>query len=758
MHTAPTPKNRLPHMELIRAGGRHVCNGNRRTSILALAVLLTLVLGARFAPNLQASLDVPTSYDVLIKGAQTIGGQVYEPRFPEVARCSNGDLLVVYYWNNVHVGVGSYGTIWITRSTNDGASWGTPTLLVDHSADGYDARDPNISVMSDGTVTMTYFKKVPGSVPENKGVFFIKSSNHGVTWTAPVQIVSNAATTASVVEANGAWLAPVYQVGGPVVSVFKSTNSGSSWSSQGTIINGGADESAAMYAGGNTLYSLVRYRGWISKSTDNGATWTSVDMARPEVHAPHALKLANDKFFVTWCRPNANNGNRVVEGRMFYPEYGWWSNGSRLIYNSTASNVFDMGYPSSVYLPDTDELFTVYYDVERGICAGTYTSMSDWSRPFNYLDTFESDATGAVPPAYVEVSGSARVSSAKAYTGSKSLRIHDNSSSALTSVAKVAKSDTAVSYEFKLHPNLPNGCYISLASGGNANSNVIFHLRISSSGNLHWYNGSTYTALSGASVILNSWNTVRIDASNTDSALVTVNGTVAGTAGKWNTHGTIDRIRFTSHSTTGVGDDIYVDNLQRTDYVNNFDRDTLGNVPANFVEVAASARVSNLQAYSGSNSLRIHDTSSSVLSSVVKTSNAGAFKTVEFKVKPVTLAQGFYISLGSGGNDNASMAFHIRVNNSGALSCYGYNDDNGGVLEYKNMSGASLALNAWNTVRIISLDMGHCAVFVNGVLAGYGYDWNTKTSIDRVRFTSYSSAGVGDDFYIDDLVFSNKYQ
>jgi len=92
--------------------------------------------------------------------------------------------------------------------------------------------------------------------------------------------------------------------------------------------------------------------------------------------------------------------------------------------------------------------------------------------------------------------------------------------------------------------------------------NGVFHIMISSDGSLKYYNGSTWILISGAgTVTFNTWNKIHINAVSTTSANVYVNDVLKGTAGKWNTFSTMDRIRFLSGSTAGTGDDFYVDNV-----------------------------------------------------------------------------------------------------------------------------------------------------------------------------------------------------
>jgi hypothetical protein len=72
-------------------------------------------------------------------------------------------------------------SIWIYRSTNGGATWGTPTYLC-ACPKVKGQFDPLIEVDGNGTVYAVWMNDF------NPGVVFAKSADHGATWSAPVPL------------------------------------------------------------------------------------------------------------------------------------------------------------------------------------------------------------------------------------------------------------------------------------------------------------------------------------------------------------------------------------------------------------------------------------------------------------------------------------------------------------------------------------------------------------------------------------------
>jgi hypothetical protein len=65
-----------------------------------------------------------------------------------------------------------------------------------------------------------------------------------------------------------------------------------------------------------------------------------------------------------------------------------------------------------------------------------------------------------------------------------------------------------------------------------------------------------------------------------------------------------------------------------------------------------------------------------------------------------------------------------------------------------------MAIGYWNTLRIEAVDTLHAFVYVNDVLIGISGVWNSLPTMDRIRFMSGSTSGVGDEFYVDNVAFN----
>jgi hypothetical protein len=88
-------------------------------------------------------------------------------------------------------------TIWFNRSTDLGATWGTPTQILALSMSGHlpsmrpTHTFPSMVVAPNGTLYLTVMHMMQGT---GWDIAFIKSTNQGTTWSAPVRVNDDAAT------------------------------------------------------------------------------------------------------------------------------------------------------------------------------------------------------------------------------------------------------------------------------------------------------------------------------------------------------------------------------------------------------------------------------------------------------------------------------------------------------------------------------------------------------------------------------------
>ena len=679
--------------------------------------MVVVMLLASCIPSMvsYASLNSPTQYDTLIVS----GNGTDIAFFPSITKASNGDLITVYYWNAVHVGTDK-GIIRMVKSTNNGSSWGSAVTIVDWTGQNLDVRDPHINTLANGNLVLTFFSyRYEDSVPV-KGSYFSKSTDNGATWSTPVLVPSSNywnATSGAVIElGNGDLIMPTYgpasATGNDRVTLVRSSNGGTSWGSEVVVASStseGFNEATFAYAGSNTIYCLMRENGKIYKSTDNGATWNFDKATGLATHAPDFLKIDNNHFFTTWCRPASYNSNRAVEGKMFQPQDGWDYTPVKLLYNSTGSGIADMGYPGNVLTAD-NRLLTVYYDTYRNILAGTYTTMADWEPVYvrgQKIDLLSKYNAGQVT-----------VSTDMTWTDS-----------AYPDVAISGAMDGSVDYwhsAYKGNANVPSyytvtldrtydikALGICLKPGYSQSADIYF-----STDGINW--GSAVKSYTNA-------NQTAVDYTNfsTPAAARYVKINVTNASGHWPG---LNEIELYSADT--------------------FESDTVGQVPSGYSQIGANGIVSNTQAYSGTKSLRVYDNSSSILTIISKTTTAQASKTFEAMIYPVAAPYGNIISINSGDNDNAHSVFHVGIFSDGSIQWYD-------GTTWSGISGAgTVGFNTWCRIRIEAGNTTSAKVYLNDVLQGTTGKWNTFSTMDRVRFMSGSTPDTGDDYYVDNVCFN----
>lgn len=177
------------------------------------------------------------------------------------------------------------------------ASPGFDTIINDGTLD---CRDPNVSTLSDGRIALSFPKTmVSGGLELLQNAYVCFSSDDGATWTTPTAVTTNftkwAACTSPVIEHNGALYLPIFGSSavtqpavGDLATFVKSTDGGVTWTQGATILDGTSGglnleitEVTMTNAPNGDLLAAVRVDGaneiQFFRSTDHGATWANAN-------------------------------------------------------------------------------------------------------------------------------------------------------------------------------------------------------------------------------------------------------------------------------------------------------------------------------------------------------------------------------------------------------------------------------------------------------------------------------------------------
>ena len=213
-------------------------------------------------------------------------------RIPAIAQAVNGDLIVAVD-ERIPSCADLRGSddinIVIKRSTDNGKTWMGKEKVVDFPT-GNSASDPAF-VVDEETEEIFLFYNCMDLVKEPNVYYFqyVKSSDHGATWSEPIDITSQISPPESrkdfqfitsgrgIQTKDGKLLHTLVSVSKGVF-IFGSDDHGKSWKQYGNLISPGDESKLVELSDGSWLVnSRVRDAGhrWIHTSTDQGNTWQS---------------------------------------------------------------------------------------------------------------------------------------------------------------------------------------------------------------------------------------------------------------------------------------------------------------------------------------------------------------------------------------------------------------------------------------------------------------------------------------------------
>ena len=289
--------------------------------------------------------------------------------FPVLAQDSNGTLAVIARDGDIHVG--QRGRLGLTISLDGGESWSHLRSVAD---EGIDIRNPAFGISSRGTWLLAYISATcyeNGVWKPTKSTifrtFFRRSIDSGRTWSDPIPIklkeLKSFSPYGKIIEMpDKTLLMNVYNNDGAYI--LRSENDGQSWEFHALIAKG-YNETALLVISSNELLAMMRKAAspdqqadlWQSESTDGGRTWSNPALVTgPAEHPGDLLLLKSGNILLTFGHRSPPYGVRAMISQNGGKN---WNPHSTLVLVADCST-WDVGYPSSVQLPD-GRIYTAYY-------------------------------------------------------------------------------------------------------------------------------------------------------------------------------------------------------------------------------------------------------------------------------------------------------------------------------------------------------------------------------------------------------------
>jgi Neuraminidase (sialidase) len=310
-----------------------------------------------------------------------------------VARRASGELFAVCSGGR-ESHICPFGWVELMRSTDDGATWSWPQVLMDTPIDD---RDAGICETARGTLLVTTFtslayeRSLPKVSGERRarwdalqrrttaaerqkllGCWMLRSTDGGLTWSAPYRVPVNSPHGPVRVSGNrllyagkALWETPQR------VGVCESTDDGVTWrwlagipARPGDTANNYHELHAVEAAPGRIVVHIRNHNTanagetLQTESADEGKTWSVPHPIGVWGLPSHLLRLADGRLLMSYGHRRAPIGNQA---RVSEDAGRTWS--EPVAISSAASP--DVGYPASVQLGDGN-LLTVWYELMPG--------------------------------------------------------------------------------------------------------------------------------------------------------------------------------------------------------------------------------------------------------------------------------------------------------------------------------------------------------------------------------------------------------
>ena len=313
--------------------------------------------------------------------------------FPDVCLVNDGSLLVTYreaidHWNPP-------SRIMVARCPNpmESLEFEPPQVVCETDLDD---RDPSLTQLPDGCLLISFVRYqkektgividpdtgkqlegIPDCYQPDTPLAIVRSFDEGRSWEAPQDIAIKdppdglgkrmATTAAMVVLSSGELLMPIHTYRGSFL--IRSSDGGFTWREVTPIAVADApifEEPTITVLHDGQLLAFLRAdnRGdgylYQAVSSDEGRTWTQPEQLNLWGLPAHVLQLTDGRIVATYGYRRIPCGVRYCVAR---PGLSW-SVADEYALRSDGHSLGDLGYPSSVELPNGD-VFTVYYITEQ---------------------------------------------------------------------------------------------------------------------------------------------------------------------------------------------------------------------------------------------------------------------------------------------------------------------------------------------------------------------------------------------------------
>ncbi|MBF9129653.1 exo-alpha-sialidase [Plantactinospora sp. S1510] len=195
----------------------------------------------------------------------------------------------------------------------------------------------------------------------------------------------------------------------------------------------------------------------------------------------------------------------------------------------------------------------------------------------------------------------------------------------------------------------------------------------------------------------------------------------------------------------------FLNELELYSSINSFENDPVNNRPrgyTNIVQSWATQRSGDLAGNDSASALRIVDTNPDAHSQVTWNGTAAASKTLEFRLKPVSLLGFLFPVLGRNSAGSTVNAYHLAVAADGSIRRY-----NGSQWIALTAAGV-VAEGRWHTIRVTATTSA-ATIALNGVTVASNVPVTAAaTTLTGYTFASNGTGTSGDDYLVDDVFMS----